>query len=226
MRAAPDGHRIVAGENVHTNHCIAALLVAAALLLTACSGTPDATTKPDQTKEAAAPPQPGAALSAYYAMYKPARAWATDLLPLSLTRGDVPGVENQGGKAAMWIAVFVSPSLRQARTLTWAAADSGSEIHKGVSIGGSQVWSGATQQSQPFQNTQILVDSEAAYKTAAADADVWLKKNPDKKLNVFTLVSASRFPAPVWYLQWGDKKSGYAAFVNATTGDVVKTRGK
>ncbi len=211
---------------MRTIHWSTALLAAAALLLTACSGTPEATTKSEQTKEAAAPPQPAAALSAYYAMYKPARAWATDLLPLSLTRGDVPGVENQGGKAGMWIAVFVSPSLRQARTLTWAAADSGTEIHKGVSIGGSEGWSGATPQSQPFQNTEILIDSDAAYKTAAEDADAWLKKNPDKKLNVFTLVSASRFPAPVWYLQWGDKKSGYAAFVNATTGDVIKGKGK
>jgi hypothetical protein len=197
--------------------------VVAMLVLTACSGTPEATTtNPEAAKVAAAPPQPVAALSAFYAMYKPARTWAADLLPLSLTAGEVPGIANEGGKAALWTAVFVSPSLRQARTLTWAAGDSGTEIHKGVSIGGAQVWSGATPQSKPFQNTEFAIDSEKAYKTATDDAAAWLKKNPDKKLTVFTLVSASRFPSPVWFFRWGDTKSGYAAFVNATTGDLLK----
>jgi hypothetical protein len=39
------------------------------------------------------------------------------------------------------------------------------------------------------------------------------------------LHSAYVFQAPVWYLQWGDKKLGYAAYVNATTGKPLKAKG-
>ena len=35
------------------------------------------------------------------------------------------------------------------------------------------------------------------------------------------LGKAARFPAPVWYIQWGTAKSGYAVYVNATTGEVI-----
>jgi hypothetical protein len=32
------------------------------------------------------------------------------------------------------------------------------------------------------------------------------------------LASESRFVNPVWYIVWGDKKNGYVAFVDATSG--------
>ena len=68
------------------------------------------------------------------------------------------------------------------------------------------------------------VDSDAAYQAAAADGAAWLKKNPDKKLSSFQLGNTYRFQAPIWYLMWGDKKSGYVAFVDATSGKVVKAK--
>jgi len=200
--------------------CAAAVL-GIALLVACSSGPAPAPEKPEAKQEAAGPPQPVAAMSAFYSMYKPARTWARDLLALSLTRGEIPEVQNEDGKAGMWTAVFVSPSLREARTLTYAVADSGTAIRKGVSIGGTMAWSGATPQSKPFQTTEFLVDSDAAYKTAAEDAGPWLKKHAGTKLNAFTLVSMSRFAAPVWYLMWGTKSSGYAVFVDAATGAIV-----
>jgi hypothetical protein len=48
----------------------------------------------------------------------PARAWATDFLPLSLASGEVPNMKNEAGKAAMWTAVFVSPGARHGHYLT------------------------------------------------------------------------------------------------------------
>jgi hypothetical protein len=36
-----------------------------------------------------------------------------------------------------------------------------------------------------------------------------------------TLGNSARFPAPVWYIIWGTPKSGFAAYVNATTGALV-----
>ncbi len=194
------------------------------LLLFACSEAP----KPAGSKETQAtakeppkPPEAVSARSAFYEMYKPARAWAADLLPLTLAAGEVPGIKNEDGKAAMWTAVFVSPSRREARTFVYAVDNQGSDIHKGVSAGGAQAWSGPTPKSRPFQVTEFITNSDEAFATASKKADAWLAKHPGKKLSM-TLAHTSRFPFPTWYIMWGDTKSGYLAFVNATTGLAMK----
>jgi hypothetical protein len=117
----------------------------------------------------------------------------------------------------MWTAVFVSPGRREARTFVWAVRDSGSNIHKGVTAGPAQSWTGATPKSKPFQVTEFAVNSDAAFKTASQKGASWLKKHPGKKASL-SLVSTARFPAPTWYVMWGNQKLGYLAFINATTG--------
>jgi hypothetical protein len=200
---------------------IAAIPILAALVLTACSKGPEkAEAKEPVVKEVSRPPEPVAARSAFFEMYKPARAWAPDLFPLSLTSGEIPGIKNEGGKAAQWTAVFVSPSRRQARTLVYSVADHGASIHKGVFIGGAEPWSGPTPKSKPFQVTEFMINSDQAYEAAMAKAGPWVKKHPDKKLTLF-LANASKHPGPLWYLLWGDTKSGYMTHVNATTGTLV-----
>ena len=203
----------------------AAVAVAAAVLLTACSkaSKPEEATKVQAAAKTAPalPPEAVAARTAFYEMYKPARAWAADLLPLTLTAGEVPGIRNEDGKAGLWIAVFVSPSRREARTFSYAVADHGSDIHKGVSAGAAQIWSGPTPKSRPFQVTEFVTNSDEAFQTASQKAHTWLTKHPGKKVSI-TMASTARFPAPVWYIMWGDTKSGYLAFVNATTGLPMK----
>jgi hypothetical protein len=155
-------------------------------------------------------------------MSKLARAWAPDFLALSLASGDMPGIVNEGGKAGMWTAVFVSPSRKEARKMTYYAADSAEgDIHRGVSVGNTLPWGGATTTSKPFSNSEFAVDSDAAYKSAEALAAAWLKANPKEKAS-FQLGSASRYPAPVWYVMWGSKKNGYAALIDTITGKPVK----
>jgi len=199
--------------------------LAAALFLTGCSEAP----KPAESKSAEAPakaeptgpPEAVDGGTAFYEMYKPARAWAPDLLPLTLASGEIPGIKNEDGKAGMWSAVFVSPSLGEARTFVYAVADHGSDIHKGVSARGAQAWSGATPQSRPFQITELSIKSEDAFKTASKMAGAWLKKHPGEKVSI-TLASSARSAGPVWYIMWGSRKSGYLALVSATTGLPVK----
>jgi hypothetical protein len=206
---------------MHPNLLKAVIAGAVISLLTACSQAPPApapeTKKAEEPKKAS---EPVAARTAFFEMYKPAHAWAADLLPLSLASNEIPGIRNEDGKAAMWTAVFVSPSRRAARTFFYAIADHGTTIHKGVEIGGAQTWTGSTPKSQPFQITEFAVNSDAAYKTAFGKGEAWLKKHPGMQASLF-LGKAARFPAPVWYVQWGTTKSGYAVFVNATTGQVV-----
>jgi len=210
---------------MHQKILIAATAVAAVMAMTACSEAPAPTeikkAGVETKQEPAKPPEPVAAQTAFYEMYKPARTWAPDLLALSLTSNEVPSMKSEDGKFPMWTAVFVSPSRREARTFTYSVVDDGATIHKGVNAGGAEPWSGATPKSSPFQTTGFSVNSDAAYKTAYARAGAWVKKHPGKKV-AFSLGSAARFPAPVWFIIWGDARSGYAVYVNATTGSVIR----
>ena len=197
-------------------------LLAAVLAWMACSNAPapkaaDIKTVAEARKEPPKPPEPVAAQTAFYEMYKPARAWAADLLPLSLASSEVPSLKNEGGKAAVWIGVFVSPSRREARTFFYSVVDDRENIQRGVTVGGVQPWSGPTPQSRPFQTTAFVVNSDAAYQAALAKAGVWVKSHPDKKPALF-LGSSAKFPQAVWLVIWGTTKSGYAVHVDATTG--------
>lgn len=193
--------------------------------LSACSQPAAETPKTDsatmEKKAPAGPPEPVSAKTAFYAMYTPARAWAPDLLALSLVSGDVSGVKNADGKFGLWTAVFASPSLHAARTYTYAVADQLPTIQKGVKAEGTEAWAGPTRAVMTFQNSDFTIDSDAAYKIAAEKAGSWLTEHPDKP-PVFTLGAASRFPSPVWYIIWGDAKSGYAVYLSAASGSIMK----
>ena len=204
-----------------------AALVVAALGLTACSSepakAPEAKTDTDAAKKApTGPPEPVLGKTAFYEMYTPAHAWAADMVPISLKSGEVAGVKNAGGKAGMWTAVFGSPSQHMLRAYTWAAAEQLPNIAKGVKAESPEAWAGPTTAAMTFQTSDVVIDSDAAYKAAADKAGDWLK-DPDHAAKPVTmsLGAASRFPAPVWYVIFGDTKFGFAAFVNATTGNII-----
>jgi hypothetical protein len=204
-----------------------AAFVVAVLGLTACSSEPaktaEAKTEADAAKKApAGPPEPVLAKTAFYEMYTPAHTWAADIQPISLKSGEVAGVKNVDGKAGMWTAIFGSPSLRSARTYTYAVAEELPTTYKGIKVVSTDSWAGPTTTALTFQTSDFTVDSDAAYKAAADKAGDWLKdkENAAKPVSM-SLGAASRFPAPVWYVLFGNSKSGFAAFVNATTGNVI-----
>ena len=202
---------------------VAATLTAAVLALAGCSTAPPAVNKAEVIQKPETPAGPVTAKTAFYEMYKPARAWAPDFMLLSLVSNEVPGMQCEAGKFGMWTAVFVSPSRNEARTFTYSAVDSGTSIHKGVEAASAQSWSGPTAASRPFQTMDFLTDSDAAYQTAMERAGSWVKAHPGKQV-AFTLANASRYPTPVWYIVWGDKAAGYSVLVSATTGTMVKSK--
>lgn len=170
--------------------------------------------------------QPEAASSvtgktAFFEMYKTARTWSRDLVPLTLQSKPTPGTTIESGSAVLWSATFASPSRREVRTLTYCAIAKPPEHYKGVSVGNSVPWGGPTSDALPFDTYEVAIDSDAAFKTASADAAAWLKKHPGKEVSV-ALGNASQFRQPVWLFLWGDRKSGYAVYVSAKTGAVVK----
>src|ERR1039457_6191044 len=127
---------------MHEKVLLTATAMVAALVLSACSEAPNTmTVETEVKKEPAKAPEAVTAHRAFYEMYKPARTWATDLLALSVISGEVPNIKNEGGKAGLWTAVFVSPSRREARSFTYAAVESG-DIPKGVNVGPVLPWGG------------------------------------------------------------------------------------
>src|SRR5258708_16668024 len=113
--------------------CTETALVAT-LLLAACSEAPKAEAKveTEAKKEPAKAPETITAQRAFYEMYKPARAWATDLLALSVASGEAPNIKNEDGKAGMWTAVFVSPSPKEARNFTYPVSATRPHLRKSV----------------------------------------------------------------------------------------------
>jgi hypothetical protein len=199
------------------SNCFKAAVIAAVLFMTACSETP----KPSATEKASAASSPVSGKTAFWEMYKTAHSWANDLVPLKLESKEIPGIKNDAGNAAMWSATFGSPRKGQAVVLSYAVVAHAPDIYKGVTAGHPVQWGGPTHDIMPFQTSDFKVDSDAAYKTAFAEAEPWLKKHPGKDVS-FLLGNATRFPAPVWYVLWGDSKSGYSVFVNAVTGKTTK----
>jgi len=201
-----------------------ALLAFAVLVTTACGQAPKAPATKANTVEAATKPsagplQPVSGQTAFWEMYKSAFAWARDVQPLILTSKDLAGFKNEGGNAALWSATFASASKAEARTFTYSIAET-PELAKGVNVGGPIRWGGPTREVMPFQTYEFNSDSTAAFQAASVAAKDWLAKNPRKPVS-FTLGSNYHFSSPVWYVCWGSKKSGYAAFVNATNGHVI-----
>jgi hypothetical protein len=198
----------------------------AVLFLSSCSQSsrPAVSDDTEAKKEPAAPLEPMTAKTALWPMYTSARTWATDVQILKLTSKDVPGVDSKPGKAAVWEATFASPSLHEYRVYTYAINAYPPDISKGVAVGRGLPWGGITREVMEVPLSRFTVDSDAAYNTAATDAAAWLKKNPTKKLSTFELGNAYKFPEPVWFVMWGDKKSGYTAFVNAADGGVLKKK--
>jgi hypothetical protein len=149
--------------------------------------------------------------------------WAPDAVFLGITAKDVPGFTNDSGKAAMWQASFGSPGLHKYRNDSYAIATVLPDIHKGAAAGLALPWGGPTRDAMPIDPSTFNVDSDATYTAASTDAADWLKKNPDKKLSSMGLGNAYKFQKPVWYVVWGDQKSGgYIAYVDAISGKVLK----
>jgi hypothetical protein len=197
-----------------------AAVVVGLLVLTSCSSE---STQPAKKAEAAQPAvdEPVTAKTAFWEMYKSAHTWANDLTPLAVESKEIPGIKNSGGKAAMWSATFGSASKREARVFSYAVAAHPPDILKGITVGSGQPWNGPVAKALPIDTSDFATDSDAAYQTALKQASAWASKTPDQQVS-FRLGNAARFPAPVWYVLWGNEKSGHAVFVNAKTGVIVK----
>lgn len=201
------------------SNCLKVTLAMVVLLMTACSEAPKAT---PAANESSTPAGPISGKTAFWPMYKAAYSWAKDIMPLKLESKDTSGTNNENGDAGMWSATFGSYAKHQAVVITYAVAAHPPDFSKGINVGHPVPWGGPSHDVMPFQTSDLVVDSDAAYKTALAQAEPWVKKHPDKEVSLLMGNNPTRFSFPVWYVLWGDNKSGYSVFVNAKTGAVAK----
>lgn len=204
----------------------AGIAAIAVMTITGCgraAGPPAATTtSAEAATKPAGPPQIVSGRTAFWAMYTAAHNWASDAQALRVTEKELPGFKNADGKAGMWEGVFVSPSRAKYRVLTYSIADAPPNIFKGVDAGLEMPWAGATRDAMPLDLSLFNIDSDSAYSAASADAAEWLKKNPGKQVAILEAGDTYRFPDPVWYVMWGTKQAGYAVYVDADSGKVLK----
>ena len=214
-------------ERLVNKDCLNIASVLAVLALAACSEAPkpvasEAKPKPE-TKNATEIAGPVAAKTAFWEMYKVVHNWAPDVAPLGMVSKKVPGIKNEGGKAGRWTDSFVSPGRRQVRVASYSVVAVPPDVTKGLDVGPPMAWAPA-RDAMPFQTSEFGIDSDAAYETASAKAKVWVKAHPDKEVSFTLGNNAVRFQSPVWFVLWGTNKSGYAAFVNATTGAALNAK--
>jgi hypothetical protein len=200
----------------------AIFFLSAVFLMTSCS-TPS--TKTAETKKAKEPekPEPVGAMKAFYRMYQSARTLSPDVEVMKLESISMNAIPGKDGMYPAWRAYFVSSSRRAAKAFTYSVVEA-EGLYKEVFGGHEEAYGGPRGQTTPFSHLALKIDSDAAFKTAVSKSEAFLKKNPD--LSVFmVLEKVKEFGNPVWRVYWGASiaTSSYSIYVDASTGDYLKT---
>jgi hypothetical protein len=153
-------------------------------------------------------------------MFVAARTWAQDLQIASMTSMHFTQVPSVQGKAGGWQVTFVSPSLQQSRTYTWAAADISMSIHKGVTDERPSSWSGG----KSFPIAAVKIDTDEAYQLAVKKVAKYAEANPDMVIT-YQLQMNQQVPDAVWRIIWGENPStsSDSVLVDASTGQYMGT---
>ena len=188
------------------------------LSLFACSDAP-------KSAEVKPPPKPPEALTgrqAFQRIYPQARGWAPDAQPLEIRSVHLAQVKAGDGKAGAWQVTFVSPSRGKSKTYTYSAVEGDGGLHEGV-FGGLEESYTPRSDSSPFSIAAIKIDSDEAYKAAAARSEDYIKKNPGKPV-MFLMEQTRRFADVTWRVIWGDSvgTSDYSVFVDGSTGKLLQ----
>jgi hypothetical protein len=191
------------------------LLLAAALLLAACSDAPKTEAK---TQEPPAEPLTGR--QAFQYTYPSARIWASDCQPIRIRSFNLEKPKSKDGKAGAWEVMYVSESRARSRTYTWSAVELSESMPKGVFAGHEEPWSGPRGQERPFLTAAIRTDTPEALEIAVSKSREYLDKSGEKPQINFLLESTPRYSDPAWRVYWGNSVSSaeWSVFVDATLG--------
>jgi len=191
------------------------------------------------------PIMPVTGLRALEGMYRQALDWTEDARVLSCSSMDLclflPGsaiavsdlgvvscrstqpapVKTQRGRAAVWQAVFVSPSFGQQRRYTSSVCDSGATLRKGIFPDAATA---LTSDAPPFLPEDAHIDSDQAWATALQHAADYDGKHPGTVVSL--VLNAGRAAGkPVWDVIWGEGHvpSEFSIRIDADTGQYMQT---
>ena len=138
----------------------------------------------------------------------------------SITLNSMAGKE---GFYPAWRLTLVSQSKHQAKSYTFSVV-AAEGLYKDVFAGHDEAYTGPRGQTAPFPIQALKIDSDAAYQTALKKSADFLKKNPDLPVHM-VLEKVKEFGNPVWRVYWGTtiNTSNYSIYVDASTGDYLKT---
>jgi len=189
------------------------------LLWIGCSEPPQPAAKKEPEKLA-----PVSGQSALFKMYQKARTWSLDAQVLKLNSIHLADVPSAPGKEGAWQASFTSANLGKMQTYTFSVAEEEGNLHQGVFGTGEQAWSGPQGANSPFDMRAVLIDSDAAYKTADEKATDYDKQHPGMPIS-YQLEKIGKYPLAVWRVIWGESAgtSGISVLVDAFTGKYLET---
>jgi hypothetical protein len=202
---------------LHFVRPLAAVLALASLV--GCSTeAPKQAAKPVEEK-----PEAITGRSAFYKMLPVAKQWAADCKGIQLTSMQLNDVPAEPGKAGAWRAIFVSESKSRMKTFLWSAVDAPGGFRKGAWEGQEDSFRGKLGQASPFYMQALQTDSDAAYTTAIAKDDPFLKSGEKTSVN-FLMEFTPRHPNLTWRVLWGETvgTAKYSVFVDATTGQYLE----
>ena len=192
-----------------------------ALLFTLLVGCSD----PAPEKKVKAPEKPPEAVTgrtAFYKMFGTARLWAADVQGLRCASIRLNQVKDELGATGAWECTFVSPSLQKSKSFTYSVIEAEGNLHKDVFAGLDEPYA-AGSQTAPWAIQAFKIDSDAAYKEAAAKSAEYIKKNPDKSI-FYLLEWNKRFPVLTWRIVWGESvgTSNYSVYIDASSGAFIE----
>jgi len=132
--------------------------------------------------------------------------WSSDAQIMRLSQKEVriQRIKRQSGHVG---GSGRSPSLHQFRLYTYSIADALRRFIKGTTAGTPRPWSGPTRDAMPIDvSSSIPIRTP---RTSLRDRrSAWLARIQTSRLPRFELGNTAALNAPVWYIAWGEKKSG------------------
>ena len=154
--------------------------------------------------------EPVTGQSALFKMYGKARTWAPDAQVFKVSNVPLADVPAPPGKSGAWQASFTSASLGKMQNYSYSVAEE-ENVHKGVFSLGEQSWSGSSGSNTAFDIRAASIDTDAAYKTADAQAGDYDQKHPNMPIT-FLLEKTNKFSTPVWRVIWGESRGHVELF--------------
>jgi hypothetical protein len=202
------------------------VLSVALVIFAGCDSTPASQPKTGQAAAAPEKKEPSlyTASQCLGRMSDQALRWSRDALPFHVESMINQEANGQDGKATVWRASFASASLRKTRTFTCSGSRLPDEAPYGISSSAEMTMT-SNDAAAMFDRHHVVVDSDAAYKTAQEHGGTALMKKNAKQDVMYALDFVPKDKQLVWYVLYGptsDRKG--VGVVDASTGKWVRGR--